>query len=684
MSAKGKGGTMKKKALLWLLIMVMSFSILSGCSLLEEVALGSTKGEAQVAKPGLPGISDFFGPSGEEGEAQSNNQKAMPKQELAVALREIDLSVLCAGFDANLRVERLADAGIVTQTQVVCADYNKDGLKDVLLGRLNDLTFSLAPERKAEYAFSQSSPVFFTDNEGNIYRCNSISDGFDIEVQGKPAWVEHHNVSYSLWQNNSWVPVYSHNGSRTFVTETGADGQETENMIEDTTVATINGQEATKADLDSHFASIGMRQISTWPSEYTKNTYDAAYRDSLVEGLNTYFADNYSGYTQVVNVDIDGDGQEESLFVLPNFLDTWYNSLQATGEYADMEAARSRFKNEFYQQYFAGYSYTGVVIVDMVDDKVTVTTHCALQDISARDGMNAYMENGYLWLDGNRVYLNGYFASVGSNVPAELAAYLADFGYSDTFITTVDVSAWGEDEYLSVCRKDGRWFAFLFAIKDGNPVVLYSNPLEEYALFLTQHQGQQSLMTYYQSVYTQGGITTTGYDYTVLRIDENAEQEELEFAYAIHTNQDKDATAVSRFFQKLDRQLDNVVVVWDPYKLAGREWMPQAHVQYGTAPQEQEEEQSTDNTQVGFVQIEDPSSWLHLRKGPGVTYDLVLLDPTDPDSFVRQALGSPVTVLETIETGDKDNPVWVKIRITYADREIEGYSSKKYIRLAGE
>ena len=87
---------------------------------------------------------------------------------------------------------------------------------------------------------------------------------------------------------------------------------------------------------------------------------------------------------------------------------------------------------------------------------------------------------------------------------------------------------------------------------------------------------------------------------------------------------------------------------------------------------------------MGFVQIADPASWLNLREGPGTEYDRVLLDSSDPDSFVRQALGSPVTVLETIETGDPENPVWLKIRITYGDREIIGYSSKTYIRLVDE
>ena len=59
----------------------------------------------------------------------------------------------------------------------------------------------------------------------------------------------------------------------------------------------------------------------------------------------------------------------------------------------------------------------------------------------------------------------------------------------------------------------------------------------------------------------------------------------------------------------------------------------------------------------------------------------MLTNPEDPDSFVRQALGSPVTILETIETNDEENPVWVKIRILYQDTEIIGYSSKTYIRI---
>ena len=85
---------------------------------------------------------------------------------------------------------------------------------------------------------------------------------------------------------------------------------------------------------------------------------------------------------------------------------------------------------------------------------------------------------------------------------------------------------------------------------------------------------------------------------------------------------------------------------------------------------------------LGFVQINDPKSWLNLREGPGTNYPCVYTEPGNKKSIVKQAQGSPVTILETIETGDAKNPVWVKVRITYAGQEIVGYSSKKYIRVA--
>ena len=118
--------------------------------------------------------------------------------------------------------------------------------------------------------------------------------------------------------------------------------------------------------------------------------------------------------------------------------------------------------------------------------------------------------------------------------------------------------------------------------------------------------------------------------------------------------------------------------------------MDPAQAEHGTVPQEepadpqQPEQNPSQEPVMGFVQIEDPASWLNLRVGPGVEYDMVLMDPADPGSFVRQALGSPVTVLETVDTDDPNHPVWLKIRITYADREIIGYSSKTYIRLVNE
>jgi hypothetical protein len=249
----------------------------------------------------------------------------------------------------------------------------------------------------------------------------------------------------------------------------------------------------------------------------------------------------------------------------------------------------------------------------------------------------------------------------------------------------VDVTEYDGDEYMCICHKDGVWYVFVIVIMDGDPVVMYGNSLQNSAVYLTEYEGQECLLVYNQSVYMQNGITYTNYNYSLERIKLDCQTQYLDFAYVNYSDEDENATAVSQFFQKLNVYLTRIIVICDPYKLTGSAWMAPTEAVYGTVPQE-ESQQPEENEEpvMGFVQIEDPSSWLHLRVGPGIEYDKVLMDPSDPDSFVRQALGSPVTVLETIETNDPENPVWLKIRILYADREIIGYSSKTYIRLVTE
>lgn len=618
-------------------------------------------------------------------------QEQMPQEELNRALSDIDLAVLCAGLSTNQRLEQMENPFLVTTTQVVCADYDQDGFQEVLLGRHNHITFSNDSQRVADFTFAQSSPVYYTDHAGNIYRCSTMGDGFDVEVDGKPAWTEHMYGYYGKWNAGQWEEAYSYGGTVTAVEYTNENGETVWEVVEDNVDANLQGRSCTKAELDAHFEEIGMREIIGQPAAHTSYSYNVIYRDSLLEALDGYFSQNYSGYSQMLRQDIDGDGIEEALFFLPDFEMTWYDALQCSDQYSEIRDAQEQFQNAFSDD----YNHTGVVIVKEDWGVLTVSAYCLLQTVSPYEGMDIRVENGYLWIDGTCSYLGGRFADIsGENVPAELFGYLSEYGYENHFLRMVDVSDYDGDEYMCICRRNGTWYIIIFVIIHGDPVVLYGNTLGENGVYLTEYEGKQCLLNYYQSVYTMNGEMITNYNYSVDRPRLGGSPQSLDFAHVNYSDKDKDATAVSAFFDKLNRYLIKIIVIRDPFRLAGRMWMDPAEVQHGTAPQEEPQKEPQDTQQpeekpaqeavMGFVQIEDPASWLHLRVGPGVEYDKVLMDPSDPDSFVRQALGSPVTVLETVETGDPENPVWLKIRISYADREIVGYSSKNYIRLVNE
>lgn len=665
---------MKRTPLLRMTSLLLALLLLTGCAHVEKntVIAEQATTETTVPEETLPA------------------QIEMPQEELEKALVTIDMSVLCAGFEANQQREILESPYGVTQAQVIRSDYDQDGYQDVLLGRMNHLTFSLSPQRSVDYAFTQTSPVYYTDNDGNLYSRSGLGDGFDIEVDGKPAWVEHMNIWYKQWKNDSWENLYSYKGTITYVDETGSDGETIAREVENTVVADICGTTGTKAELDAHFASIGMREIYSRPADYVRNEYSLAYQDSLLAGMHTYFAENYPGYTQMLRQDIDNDGIEEAVFLLPDFEDTWYHSLRTVDEFNSIQDAQNWFKSAFSDQ----YNHTGVVIADAEGGKLTITAHCALQYFSAYEGMTLQAENGRLWLDGSPVYLNGRFGGLqSSDVPSALVSYLSDYGYADCFFRTVDVSDFDGDEFMCICNRDSKWYIFIIVIKNGNPITLYCNSLNDStAVYLTEYKDKQCLLTYCQTVYEQGSDTVNQYDFNVLRINAGGKTNTLDSSYIYYTDKDQDATAVSKFFEKLKVHLIKIIVIRDPYKLTGTMWMDPAEAQHGTVPQEdpqpsdpqQPKQENTQEPIMGFVHIQDPSSWLHLRVGPGLEYDKVLMDPSDPDSYVRQALGSPVTVLETIETDDPEHPVWLKIRISYADREIVGYSSKTYIRLVNE
>lgn len=684
---------MKKTPLLRITSALLAVLLLAGCST-DTISAPSKRKKKNNKTETTETTAAADNVSGGVSKAEG---KEMPKKQMEQAIYDMEMAVLLAGLDANRRSSNLTKTYSVSPTQVVYADYNQDGQKDVLLGKTNHLKFSLSPQRSADYTFSQSAPVYFTDNDGNLYMRNGVCDGYDVEVNGKEGWSEYLEFWYDQWIDGDWQTVYSYGGSIVTVDTTGFGGTIVTQEVENTVTATIQGAEGTKQELDAHFETIGMREIETQLSDYLSCTYDVKYRDSLLNGLHDHFFSTYGGYTQMLTGDIDGDGAEEVIYLLPNFEDVWVNSLNDVSGEGDIEGARHWFKAEFSDE----FQHTAVIIADETDGELTLNVHCALDYFTADSVENMYLEKGYLYINSSKIYLDGGFTDVqGTEMYAALNTYLANYGYTNCFFRIVDVTDLEGTEYMCIGKINGEWNVSVIMILEGNPRTVYTQRLYDTAVYLTEYQGQQCLMTYSQSMYEEYGETITNYMYDTVRVDAGGEVQVLDAASASFTSSEEDATAASTFFQRLNVYLTKFVVVRDPYRITGKTWMEPGQAEYGTVPAEEipvtqqpsqpeqpeqpEQPQEEEKTVMGFVQIKYAHSWLNLRVGPGVQYDKVLMDPNDPESFVKQALGSPVTVLETIETGDPDNPVWVKIRITYGNREFVGYSSKKYIRLADE
>ncbi len=601
-------------------------------------------------------------------------QEAMPQQQLDAALKNVDMSVLCAGLDMVHRSKMMNAQWYDVSMQVVAySDYDADGSPEVLMPYT---VFDLDPQHSSvKYPYPVSDNLsygVYTDKEGNAYR---------VEISWHAMQLPNGDFSVSLgenfrlWRNGSWQSVISYGATVTSRDEILPDRlmlEDSDQFLTYQVHCEMNGQTCTIQELNAYMRQQEIRYAHAAAGAYTVNRYDACYQDSLLTALDQYFSQHYADYTQPVKLDVDGDGAEETLFILPDFDSLWKQDVKVVGIEPGLEYYGTPNIDDLFPR---DSTRTAVVIADTQGQEMVLSAQCLEGKITPYIGMKASLESGFFCLDNTTGYALGSFAEVRDLCPA-LDSYLSFYGYENAIMRSVDLSQLDAPEYLCIARKGDQWNCLYFVIRDGNPELLYT--LQGTAIYLVQHEGKQCLLKYSQYIYEQyNGDLMNVYSYELMSFDDNGARSVLDTGYVSYSREDEDASATARFFEAFNGHLSKAVVVYDPYRLTGRQWMPQSEADYGTVPETQTEQGS-----LGFVQIQDPSSWLNLRQGPGTEYDRVLLDPADPDSFVRQALGSPVTILETIETGDEENPVWVKVRITYANREIIGYCSKTYIRMA--
>ena len=604
---------------------------------------------------------------------ETTQQLQMPQEELTAALQTIELSTIAATA-AKDEFTTTINGGYNAYAAYL-GDADGDGDIEFVYG-CNGTTFDPSGAGKVVLTEEHYGNTFFTDHDGNLYLEGFLSDDwpeYSLYYVNFSEW-------YKKWDGEQWNHAleYAYDAVYYNVYDL-TDIDENTAIKEKTATATINGEEVSEDTFLNHKEEIGLEMVNAKAADMTIHNYDIAYQDQLLDALDTYFSERYPNYRSRIVGDFDNDGDKETLFLLPDHLGMW---------------KEKRTQDEpvlFDDDINFNTTRTGVMLADPKEDVVTFQAYCINGYYAPENGASVTYENNTLYV-GDYSFsqsmefetLNALDDATRTAVLGNLENLLKEYSYTNTVMKLVDLADVEGDEVLCVSRKNGTWYIIIFAFRRGTPHVAWQADMSNNAYYLVEKDGKQCLMSYYQRVTSTGSGYNAEYSYDLLRFTESCSAKSVESRSASFTNRDSNAAKTSQFFEDFNKYITQVVVISDPYALTNQQWLSQEQADIGTVPENTVTipERDEDTGRLGFVQIEDPESWLNLREGPGTQYSQVLLDPYNPNSFVKQALGSPVTVLDEIVTGDPENPVWVKIRIHYGDREIVGYSSKRFIRMA--
>jgi hypothetical protein len=586
-------------------------------------------------------------------------QQELTTQQRLDAIRQTELQLTASALATESQYSVLCTASPGNAYKTVVTDLDGDG-KNELIGTLHALIFDPDDRGHIASTYNQAGVSYFLDKDGNLYEksgyavfLTQVETGLPGEYQGS-------------------TEVYNCRGNGSSFELTNCVNPENETDLYQK--ATVSGREVPWAEGQKQLEALQLQPVTTTPEDFTVSTYDVVYTDSLIAGLDEYFTSRYPHYQGMFTGDVDGDGLEETGFLLPGFMDDWLKPYFTNDSgYDGLNSWLVTSQFNYHEE------RTGFLLVDPSDTQVSVTAVCALGDLRSSDKALTY-NNHILSCGTARCYLPKPGQELLTYADG-LTLFMEGDGYHDSFFKQADLSDMVGTEMVcmsQLTRSNNDWHTLIFAMRDGLPVPFYWNSFRNNSCFISTYEEKPALLTYSQAFRNYDDYWTN-YSFQLVRFDENGAPQELDAQHISYTKAQEDGTEVAAFFAKLQPYLEKLTVLYDPFRISGNQWISPEQADAGQPPQEEKTE--TQEPTLGFVQVESEESWLHLRTGPGVNYTKVLTNPEDPDSFVRQALGSPVTILETIETNDEENPVWVKIRILYQDTEIIGYSSKTYIRI---
>lgn len=468
------------------------------------------------------------------------------------------------------------------------------------------------------------------------------------------------NVNYEVWTNRGW-----------YLTDTSSNASDLPNVLN-----TI-----------SHHTLL---------SRY----YNAKNYEDIINAYNKHLDDYFGIRHKYIKEDVDGDGEDEYLFIMSDFGELWAQNLTTSGT-----------DPHLMEGYINGLETIGTTVIYADADKDGIVFHTFFTDATVyvytqesgyeSDKVTVSWENSELLIkfynEFQQTILSYFCSQVNvskANIKNEEQAfdtvselyikYLKNRVYYEVLVKYADVCDAPGNELVCICTEDGISQVDVYAIYCGRIIKLYQQDLNQIgAVYLVESDGNQLLLNYTQKVRTNIFFgSETYYKYWLTNFDEN---------YFVC---DKDMNTLSiadsetpvgddyLFFEKLNEYLDGGFVCVDEYELTGYSVMPNIQTDYSETETGKYLSISNCNlNKKGKVRVNE-DSWLNFREGPAITYNKILTNSANPESFVRQMNGSSVTIIDTSNTGDAENPIWVKIQIKYSDKTLIGYSSQRYIEIA--
>lgn len=499
------------------------------------------------------------------------------------------------------------------------------------------------------------APKFLSKNEADINEVTKKVDNSGIIVS-----VEH--LSYLTSDSigfDAESTLYVMNPTGATVTFDTADSGKAELVSETNDIKIINTDKA----LVNYFKSSDGDKIAEKYAEHVK----AVWSDSA-----TCLKDDY-----------DGDGKYEYCYLVRDFVNVWktddtswwntaidaqYGYGGTVCIFADVDDSGILF-NTFYIY----DNETGTYDIKYINGELTVSIAREIEATLNRffcgrieDAKANYQNNDELLRKLCRDYAN---------------YYTNDYDY-EIVVKIADICDAPGNEMLYVLTEGYYSYVYAEAFYYGRPIALYDfgEAKGDGAVYLVNRNDKQCLMEYYQTTSgsNYGGIKTTygykflGFDEDYMAYENGGEQIEL-------WDNQTPTSSDNEFFATLNGYLDSGIVCIDPYELTGYSIMQETSTEFVDTNDGKYLNITNCNTnKVGRVAV-NWDSWLNLRHGPSVKDSKVLLYSYDKKSFIKLMNGTSITIIDTVNTGDKKNPIWVETQIKYAGMTLTGYSSQTYI-----